>query len=201
MPSKVEIANMALSHLAIGKEIANFETENSEEARAIRRFYEIAKDVTLRDFPWPFATRQGILALIAIEPTTEWGYSYRYPSDCLYVRRILSGIRNDSRQSRAPYKIAQDDSGLILYTDQQDAEIEYTVRADSPNLYPSDFVLAFSYYLAHLTAPRLTGGDQFKLGAMALKLYSFEIGRAVSRSFNEEQVEEPVESEYIRARE
>lgn len=200
MPSKVGIANLTLSHLAISKEIANLETENSEEARTIRRLYETAKDATLRDFPWPFATRQAVLALLEIEPTTEWGYSYRYPSNCLYIRRILSGIRNDSRQSRAPYKIAQDDSGLIIYTDQQDAEIEYTVRADNPQLYTSDFIMAFSLYLASLAAPRLTGGDQFKLGDRALRLYRFEIGRAVSRAMNEEQVEEPVEAEYIRAR-
>lgn len=201
MASKVEIVNIALSHLAVGKEIANLETENSQEARTARRLYETAKDATLRDFPWPFAMKTTVLALVEEEPNTEWGYSYRYPSDCLNVRRILSGLRNDTRQSRAPYRIGQDDSGLLIFTDQQDAELEYTMRADNPLLYPPDFVMAFSYYLAHLMAPQVTGGDQFRLGDKALKFYQFEISRAVSRAINEEQQEEDPESEFIRARE
>ncbi|MCK5236261.1 MAG: hypothetical protein KAR06_04670, partial [Deltaproteobacteria bacterium] len=75
-----------------------------------------------------------------------------------------------------------------------------TVNTDDPQFYPEDFTLAFSYYLAHLMAPRLTGGDQFKRGDKALELYQFEISRAVSRGANEEQVEEPPEAEWTRAR-
>lgn len=200
MASKVEICNLALSHLAIGKEIANFETEKSEEANSCRRFYSIALETTLRDFPWSFTTNIAALALIKESPNDEWGYSYRYPSDCLNIRRILSGVRNDTRQSRVPYKIAQDASGLIIYTDQADAEIEYTVRAENPLFYPPDFVMAFSFYLAFLIAPRVSGGDQFKLGDRALKLYLIEIGKAVSRNVNEQQAEEDPDSEFIRER-
>jgi hypothetical protein len=200
MASKVGIVNISLSHLAVGKEIANIETEKSEEATTARRFYDTALEATLRDFPWPFATRITTLALIETTPNTEWAYSYRYPTDCLYLRKILSGIRNDTRQSRAVYKIASDSSGLLILTDQQNAEIEYTLRATNPQFYTSDFVMAFSYYLAALMAPSLTGGDQFKLGDKVLKLYQFEISRAVSRAENEEQREEEPESEFIRGR-
>lgn len=200
MSSKVEIVNMALSHLAIGKEISNLESESSEEARTARRFYDIARDTTLRDFPWPFATKIAALSLIETEPNTEWAFSYRYPTGCVYLRRILSGLRNDSRDTRAPYRLAQDESGQIIYTDGEDAQAEYTVKADNPQFYPADFMLAFSYLLAALMAPRLTGGDQFKLGAQAWRLYQAMTGKAVSRAFNEEQAEEEVESESIRAR-
>ena len=200
MASKLAIVNLALSHLASGKEVANFETEASEEARTARRFYEVARDATLRDFPWPFATKIAALALIEEEPNTEWAFSYRIPTDCVYLRRILSGLRNDSRDTRAPYKLGQDSSGLLLYTDEEDAQAEYTVKSENTEIYPSDFAMAFSYYLAMLMAPRLTSGDQFKLGERAMRLYQFEIGRAVSRGFNEEQGEEEPASESIRAR-
>jgi len=201
MASTTEIANLVLNHCAVGKTISNLETEQSEAARAIRRVYDIALDVTLRDFAWPFATKIAALALVAEEPNTEWGYSYRYPSDCLEMRRILSGVRNDTRQSRAPYKIAQDSAGLLIFTDEEDAQAEYTVRMTDPQRYPADFTLALSFYIAAIAAPTLTAGDQFKLGDRAGKMYAFEIARATTRGFNEEQPEELPEAEAIRARE
>ena len=201
MASKTEIFNMALSHLAVGKDVSNLETEQSEEARVGRRFYDTALRSTLADFNWPFATKIAALALIEEEPNSEWAFSYRYPSDCLNIRRVLSGIRNDNRQSRAPYKLAGDDTGTIIFTDEEDAQIEYTRYIDNPLIYSADFTLAFSYYLAALAAPRLTGGDQFKLGEKALRMYAGELRRAEARAGNEEQVEEAPESEFVRARE
>lgn len=200
MASKVGIVNIALSHIGIGKEVANLETEKSEEAGAARRLYDSALNTIVRSAPWPFLTKIVTLPLIEEEPTTEWGYSYRYPSDCKFIRRILSGIRNDDRQTRAPYLIAQDDGGLIMYTDQEDVEIEYTVKADNPALFPDDFTLALSYLLASLMAPRLTGGDQFKLGDKALQKYGLMVGVAEANAFNEEQDEEVPDAEWLRDR-
>ena len=199
--SKVGIVNIALSHLATSKTVAILATEKSEEAITARVFYDIALEVTLRDFPWPFATRILALALIEENPNDEWSFSYRYPTDCLEIRRILSGMRNDNRQSRTPYRILSDSQGSLVYTDYENAEIEYTVREVSPQFYPPDFVMAFSLYLAHLMAPRVTGGDPYKLGARARGLYDLEISRAVKNAFNEQQIEEPPESEFIRDRE
>src|SRR5665648_440114 len=97
MSSATEICNMALGHLASGKEIANLETERSAEAIACRRFFDSARDAVLRDFSWPFATKIKALSLIEEDPNSEWAYSYRYPTDCLNFRRILSGTRTDTR--------------------------------------------------------------------------------------------------------
>ena len=198
--SEVAIVNIALSHLGVGKEIANLVTEQSEEAECARRLYGTARDATLRDFPWPFATTIATLALIEEDPNDEWAYSYRYPTDCLYLRRILSGIRNDYRQSRVSYKIAQDSGGSLIYTDQGDAQIEYTARVTDPTRYPQDFVIMLSLYLAALIAPRLAGGDPHKLGDRAMKMYYLELSKAVSRAANEEQAEEAPVSEFERAR-
>lgn len=198
--SIADICNLALSHLGVGKEIANLETENSEEAQTCRRFYETVRDQTLRDFAWPFATRIAALALVDEEPNDEWDYSYRFPSNALKIRRILSGIRNDSRQTRTPYKIAGDTSGSLIYTDMEDAEIEYTIRVTNPLRYPPDFLMALSLRLASYIAPRLTGGDPFKLGNRALELYAFEIGKSEASAANEEQPDETPESEFVQER-
>ena len=202
MPSsQIDIVNVALSHLSISKTVAILQTEKTEEAITARLFYDLAREATLRDFPWPFSTRILALAMVEESPNDEWDYSYRYPTDCLEIRRILSGMRNDTRQSRVPYRILSDGQGTLVYTDTENAEIEYTVNAVSPQFYPPDFVMAFSLYMAHLMAPRLTGGDPYKLGQRALGLYDLEINRAVKNAFNEQQIEEPPESEFIRDRE
>lgn len=201
MSSKTEIINLALSHLGIGKEITNLETEKSAEASAARRVYDTALDFVLREVHWPFATRIAALALVEEEPNTEWGYSYRYPTDCIKVRRILSGLRNDTRQSKAPYRLVQDNAGKLILTDEQDAQAEYTVKTDNPQMYPPDFVMAFSYYLAWLMSSRITGGDQFGLGKTALTMYMNLISTAAANAFNEEQPEEEPQSQFIRERE
>lgn len=191
---------MAISNLGVGKEIANIDTEQSEEASACRRFYDVARDSTLRDFPWPFSTKIVSLSLIESFTTGEWTYSYRYPSDCLDARRILSGDRNDTRQSRAPYKVLKDSSARIIYTDEENAELEYTERVEDPSFYPPDFQLAFSFRLASLIAPRLTKGDPFNLRKSAMEMYDLEISRAKAGSTNEEQRDEIPDAEFIRMR-
>lgn len=201
MASETEIANLALSHLGTAKEIANLETEQSQEASACRRYYDISRDATLRDFPWPFATKIIAVGLVEEDPNDEWDYSYRVPSDCVKVRRILSGDRVDNVDTQEPYRIVHDDSGALIYTDKEDAEIEYTLRVEDPGLYPSDFTMALSYRLAMYIAPRLTAGDPYRLGDKVMRLYEIEISRARATSVNEERIEKLSESEFMKARE
>lgn len=201
MSSNTEIANMALGHIGSGKTIANLETETSREATACRTFYTTALEETLRAFNWPFATKIEALALIEEDPNDEWQYSYRYPAYCLKARRILSGTRNDTRQSRVSYKLAFDDAGKIIYSDQEDATLEYTYNLTDPEFYPTDFILALSYKLASLVAPQLTGGDPFKLQDSTMKMFMFYINQAAITSFNEQQDEQETDSEFMRTRE
>lgn len=192
---------MALSHLGVGYQISNLETERSEEANAIKSFYNTAREFIQSNFPWPFLTKSELLALVEEDPTDEWNYSYRYPSDCLKVRRIFSPIRNDYRQSRVPYLMYRDDTGKLIYTDQEDARIEYSAELTEEEKWPADFILAFSAILAFYVAPRLTKGDPFKMRKDMLELYLSQLRSAEQRSLNEEQAEEVPLSEFQRARE
>jgi len=201
MASKTEIANMALSNLGVAKEIANLDTENSAEARAARRFFDTARDATLRDFDWPFATKYATLGLIETDPTTEWGYSYQMPSDALKFRRILSGVRIDSPETKVPYKIAYGDSGKIILTDQADAECEYTVRVTSVERFEPDFIMALAWRLAIYMAPKITAGDPFKMRENAARMYRFELAMAQNTAGNEEQPDPAPESSFITGRE
>lgn len=198
--TSTEIANLALTHLGVGKEIANLDTERSAEALVMRRIFEMCKDAALRDFPWPFATKIAALVLVEEDPTDLYKFSYRYPTDCLMLRKIYSGVRNDTLATRVNYKIIQDSSGRLIYTDREDAEAEYTVRITDHERFTPDFVWAFSLRLAAYAAPRLTGGDAFKLGDKAFQMYQFEIGKSESTARNEEQAEENPDSEFITVR-
>ncbi len=201
MASKTEICNLSLGHLGISDSLADVETERSTEARVCRKFYEISLKATLRDFAWPLAKRTVTLALVEEDPTNSWAYSYRYPSNCVEIRKIGSGIANDTRQSRVPYEVGQDDDGLLIYTNQSEAEIEFTKYEENPLLYPPDFILAASWRLAAYIAPSLTAGDPYKLGDRALSMYERELTMAKGNAIREEQQPEQVESEFIRGRE
>lgn len=201
MTSKTAISNQAISHLGNAVEIGNVETENSAEAGACRRFYDDAVEATLRDAPWPFATRFDTLGLVEEDPTDEWEYAYRYPSDCVNLRRIQSGLRRDTRQSRVEYKLGSDDNGQLIYTDLADAKVEFTARVTDPAFFPVDFRLALSFRLAMYIAPRITGGDPYNLQSRCESAYKMEIAKAWAAAAMEEQPPEEPDSEFGRFRE
>lgn len=194
-------ANFALRHLGVSKVIQNITTEQSEEASACRDFIEFVKEEVLRDFKHPFTTEIATLGLVESNPTTEYAYSYQYPSNCANFRRILSGIRNDTRQSRVHYRIVKGASGKLIYTDQPDAVGEYSIIETETARWPIDLVLAGSLLLASYIAPSVTDGDPFKLGERAMRLYVVSKTKAEANALNEEQAEEDPESEFTRGRE
>jgi hypothetical protein len=175
--SEEAICNLALGHLGVSEEINNLTTERSATASACRRYFTTARDIAQR-----------------------WGYSYRYPSGCLYFRRILSGTRNETSDSRIPYRIASDDIGKLIYTDKPDAECEFTKSIDNILLWPDDLILAVSFLLAGLIAPRVTRGDGVKLGDRAMAAYAQMKSMSEANAEGEEQAEENPEAESIRAR-
>lgn len=185
----------------MGKEISDIETEKSQEASACNRYYSDAIESTLSDAWWPFATRIKALELIETNPNNEWNYSYRYPSDCLTLRKIQSGIRNDTHESRVPYLIASDDAGRIVFTDQQNAICEYTKNISDVSLFNAEFRLAVSFRLAAYIAPRLTNGDPFSLRDKAMNAYYAEVSRAKANFLNEASPGVLPESQFINIRE
>lgn len=201
MTSIVAICNLALSHAGNSVEIQNLETENTSEANACRRFFEQVRDEVLRDFPWPMARRTVALALVANNPTTEWAYAYQYPNDCLMFGRILGVTRNETRATRVPYQMAADGAGgQLIYTDWPNAVGEYQMRLTDSTFWPPDFVQAVALLLCFYIAPRLTGGDPFKLAQRAYQAYRQKVQDAQENAVNEEQEEELPESDFITVR-
>lgn len=203
------ICNMALGHLKITQQIASLVTDMSAAGVACRTFYSIVKQSMLEDFKWPFATVQGGLALIASSPfpfdsfgDSEWAYAYQYPSAAVNFVRIVSGIRNESRLDRVPFRIFNNpaDSSKLILTDMPSAIGEWTTNVVTEDMFSASYVMALSYKLAAAIAPMVTGGDPFKLGDRALQLYEKEKINAQANALNEEQMDIEPESEFVQAR-
>lgn len=188
MASKTTIANMALSHLAVSSLIADLDTENSKEAKVCRAFYEQVRDMVLSDCEWNFAKRKSFaLGLVTENPTSEWLFAYRYPSECLSILRIESGAGRDSQFTKIPYELASDDVGRLIYINSQNPRIDYIHRHTQEDKWPPEFAHSLSFLLANVIAPQLTGGDAHKLGDKAFRNYILSLSKAKKKNLNEEE--------------
>ncbi len=201
--SQAAICNMALGHLGVTREITNLTTDTGEEARVCRLYYNRALEYTLRKAPWPFAIRVVAPSLVDEDPTIEWAFSYRYPTNAVLIRRIPTGTRNPSLSGRVEFDIIGDDSGRLILCDVEEAdmEIEYVKNVTDPSIYSPDFILAFSYLLAFYIAPKLSRGDRDGLGARAFQMWGMLVGEAQATFANEKQLPPPRDSDIIEARE
>lgn len=204
--SKTGVCNKALHFIGIGEEIASID-ERSSDAKACKMFYADALDEVLREWPWPFATRTVSLDMVNTlgdddEPerySTEFFYAYRYPSDCLYVRRIVSGTVPDTEESLVRYEIGSDTSGRLILTDAAEAEIKYTARISDESLFPPDFAMALAYRIAIYIAPRLVE-DPRKMVDVCQRSYLLSIEKARGVAAMEESPGRPPKSSFERSR-
>lgn len=196
------VANMAARHLGNSNEIANLETERSQEARAMRAFYQISLDDTLRDCALPVTRRRRVLSVVEMNPTTDYLYSYRVPTESVGIRgvalpRPASYYANGL--SLPLYQMTSDDSGQLILSNVPNLEIEYIHRIENTEILPADFVMAWSYKLAFLAAPSISGGDRFKMQNTTNAAYELWVGKAKKNGYNEEPGWSAPPSEFVNA--
>jgi hypothetical protein len=89
----------------------------------------------------------------------DWRYAYRYPDDCLFVRRLVppggDGRQYSEDVDRIRYRIGHDANGLLIYTNEQEANIEYTAIDCTSLFTDAVFLEAFAWMLAYQAAPAL----------------------------------------------
>lgn len=158
-PDTRRIANIALTRIGIGKQIANIATDQTREAVAIRLVYNDAIQETLRDFAWPFATRYVQLAVLdgGVRPNSDWLYKYRQPSDCLFERRLVVNRTDVGDPAPSPFLCSSDDTGGLIFANLANAVLEYTARPKCPHTRGEPlFREAAAWKLAELIAPSLS---------------------------------------------
>lgn len=191
---KIQICNLALSRIGV----ENIETLNeaSEPARACRQFYDHVRQVVLRKFPWTFATRRQQLALLPEEPK-DYLYAYRYPTGCVYLRDLYNEDY-DNVPALTDYKLASDPSGQVIYTDVENACVEYTADITDTALFDGQFCEALSWKLAGAVAFKLTGNVQ--LVQLAEQQYQNLFLEAIADNSNEQNVSDDDVYTFAKAR-
>lgn len=196
MASDVSICNTAIMRVG-GSQLISALTETSVAAQACNLAFEHSRLRTLTAAHWPFATKFYTGELVEANPVTEWAYAYRYPSDCLKIRRIVSGL-GFSEAPHLPYKIGRDSSGKLIYTNQSDAEFEYTMNVTDTGQFTEDFASAMAWLIAHEIAP-----SQSRIKDMAdycFRMFQTECSVAVSNALSEEERGPQPDAEAILAR-
>ncbi len=139
MLTEVEICNLALSR--IGQRAIDSLAENSAEASACARHYQIARDSLLRSYWWNFAKASATLVRNGETPA-EWAYSYDLPDDLIAVRYPVPAVRFG--RQRVKYELAAG----VLWTDEDAVCLLYTKQVSEPLAFDKLFVRALFHRLA-----------------------------------------------------
>ena len=195
--TQIDIWNQALSNIGSKVFIQN-PNERSVEASVLAIWWKSAVEFVLAAHPWPFATAYQLLAPLDDNPTGgDWLYVYRYPSDCIHARRLVTKAgRRDPNPP--PFKIGSDNEGRVIYTDQENALLEYTKEVTEPERFDPNFVDCLAWYLGHKAAPSVSRMPN--MTDFALKQYKVALTNAADKAMNESQQDDPQEAENIRAR-
>lgn len=233
--SEVGICNQALARIGSTQTITSF-ADGSNEANQCLIFYPADRDALLSDFPWPWAEGYANLVQIAGPETTQkransqWIRSYRYPSDCLKMRRIVmtpppllgaalpqttglftSTYGNNEPWNRAvgdtrpvSYGLGNDANGVLIMSDfygQYGLTAIYTQSVNDPTQFANDFADTLSWRIAADLSMSLGYSNEKR--KYAEEKYNETINKTRSTHFNEMSSDIPWlrrQSEVIRAR-
>lgn len=192
---KADIFNLALGHLGVSKLVTDPEGDTSTQAKTCRLHYDLALDVTLKAHRWPFAQRVATLATLSGYESDVWTYAYRAPSDMLKPHTI-NRLASDPQGQR--FEEGGDTSGGIIYTDAEDAILDYTALVTNTGLFPADFVEALALQLAIRAAQPLAADESLR--QVARNGYKDAITEAMATAANSGVGQEPPECDFLAAR-
>jgi len=187
MTTAVDLANRALTIIGTRSQIQSL-TEASPEAQAVATVYASALDRALVRFPWGFARRRLVLAVVKAAaglpqnpdgaqaaPGGGWRFACLPPADCLRLIAVEppgTAVAAGQGRGRTPFEegVDVDYAGAeraVILTDLPVAEATYIRRLDNPALFPPLFQTVLVAELAQDIALTLTGSVSVANGAMA----------------------------------
>ncbi len=142
--------------------VADVANDQTREANAARLVFEDEVRTVLRAFPWAFATKYNsalanVAGSVASPVNDDWVFSYRLPTDCVFVRRLVQKPLARGFDRTPPlYRLSSDATGGLLLTNLENPPIEYTARIDGCVLHADAlFRDALAWRLAAALAPSL----------------------------------------------
>lgn len=183
MSARIDICNMALSFIGAG--LITSLDDGTDESRAMKAVYYLAKDAMLEDANWTFAMKRWKPAASGTAPAFGWSYAYPVPSD---IHRVVAVLRSFGTQSVWPYSTYDFpeetlsahviESGEILSNDNP--IYCYGIRKmEDEGSYSPLFVEAFGYKLAYMVSMPLAASTTKMQSALAL--YGMLMKRAKTR--------------------
>jgi len=200
--TKAQIFNLALGALLLQRRIIDPDTDNSNEAKVLQTHWDAAFRSTVEDLNLDSLSTEKLLELIEENPTDQWLYSYRYPPDCAFFRRIKSEVVVDNRSTHIPKRVAIKNNEKCIFTNRSHAVAEYiSINVQLVHLSPSAG-LAIAYKLAMLSAPLVTGKGANELIQKITEKYVIAKADAQKKDKLENEVFNPefVDSEFVDAR-
>lgn len=198
------VCNLALG-LVGQKQFIDRLDEDLTEAEVCEQFYASTRNELLEAWHWRFATKRAVLALAADSAgdpleRTGWAYCYVAPADMLKARRIWDGDRASGAGSRIPFskELNDDATGHLILTDQQDAELIYTVELRTVALWTPKFVVAVAKQLAVYLATALPVKPE--LARLLQPAATLALQQAAAADANEGEPDPEADSEWIRER-
>lgn len=203
MANKTQIANLAAGHIGISIPIDDIDsvTETSAEADAFNLHYELLLQEVLEKWQPDWAQKYATLTLVESNPVTEWGYSYRYPTDCLVPLRVSSGQRPAYGEfEEIPFQESSDDTGKLIWTDQDSARLHYIKDFDLETAFPASFANALSFMIASRMYPIVTESVGSSKENALMQKGELMMARAMATHYNSRGQETRPDAETIRTR-
>jgi hypothetical protein len=136
------------------------------------------------------------------DATDDWTFAYRQPSDLVFARRLVrEGMARTFDPDPPPFRIGQDLTGNLIYSDEAEAVLEYTRRPPcAGGAGDALFNDALEWRLAHAFAPGLAKAT--KVQEYCWQMYLHTLERAKGPNANEAQRQAPGDGDpdWIRGR-
>ncbi len=200
MVSKVDIGNLALSHLGDTANVSDFE-EQSANSDHLKMWYAIALNSMLEMHAWKFAQRRQLLAELASPPEHgAWGFVYQAPADALKIHAVL--MQEGGDQDSQPFITESDSQGnTLVFTNIQPAIARYTALIDDTTKFSPLFVDALSWLLAsYLAGPVIKGDAGVAAGTRCFEVFLTQNARAAASDANQQQRPDTYVPQGIQAR-
>lgn len=189
MNTSTEVVNGALLRAKSTKFITDLDSEDTDQANALRIIYEQARR-SLLDYPcqWNFAKRRFALVQLAETPPDAWAYVYAIPDDLIRAWEVPpAGMRSYRRDQIIPFELGNNGVRKVLYCDQPNAELVYTADVSSVNLFSPRFTEALMWRVALDYV--LSTSNNSTLLSTAERWFAVAIGSAMASNHNERGME------------
>lgn len=220
--SVVQICNLALTRIGSSQVIASLDPsiDGSNEAAQCALVYPAVRDEVFRAWVWPWTFRAAQLTLVAgplinngQRYSFAWTNAYRYPTDCVFVRRLVptefpvAGVpqttannavpvynttpwrRKDGNPYPAPFALGNDNVGKLILTDLSYASLEYTSNDIDPTQFPADFSILLAWRVAMEISYSLARSNDRREHAEKMYMATYKAVQAMA--LNEGQSDAP----------